>query len=208
MQNWREIKIFITTQGILLLNVYDDGGRVVDFRNHGTLYNSVFHVEYSGKYYIELGPGTDTKGYVWIHEYIDDSSFQYTTQLRGSTQSIYSLKLSKDRTLWFSVVEEPDGIEYLYRYDNPSLSGYYITPWKSFEYTASSDLVFYVKAVHTSVLPDEGPMGKGWVHNYETHMAFQEDGSIKVYWSTNQANEFEAQDEQTLFIYLMKKLCL
>ncbi len=43
---------------------------------------------------------------------------------------------------------------------------------------------------YNSLMLAEGPMGKGWGHDYETRIDEQQDGSIKLSWTANRCNTF------------------
>jgi len=48
---------------------------------------------------------------------------------------------------------------------------------------------------YNSLMLSEGPLGKGWAHNYETRLEAQADGSIKLRWSANRENDFTSTDQ-------------
>lgn len=48
---------------------------------------------------------------------------------------------------------------------------------------------------YNSLMLNEGPMGKGWAHNYETRLEAQADGSVKLRWSANRENDFTSTDQ-------------
>ncbi|MEN6390667.1 MAG: right-handed parallel beta-helix repeat-containing protein, partial [Syntrophomonas sp.] len=48
---------------------------------------------------------------------------------------------------------------------------------------------------YNSLMLSEGPMGKGWAHNYETRLEAQVDGSVKLRWSANRENDFTSTDQ-------------
>jgi hypothetical protein len=43
---------------------------------------------------------------------------------------------------------------------------------------------------YNSLMLAEGPLGKGWGHNYEANLQVQEDGNIRLYWNANRYNLF------------------
>ncbi|MEN6460939.1 MAG: X2-like carbohydrate binding domain-containing protein [Syntrophomonas sp.] len=52
-------------------------------------------------------------------------------------------------------------------------------------------------ARYDSMLLADGPLGKGWGHNYETYLENLQDGSIKIHWNANRYNTFaNAVDNQ------------
>lgn len=48
---------------------------------------------------------------------------------------------------------------------------------------------------YNSLMLAEGPMGKGWAHNYETRVEAEADGNIKLHWSANRENDFTSVDQ-------------
>lgn len=68
------------------------------------------------------------------------------------------------------------------------------------------------KLNYNSLLLKEGPVGKGWGHNFETKLAALADGDIDVYWNANRFNRFDnngdntfsSQDMATRFDVLVK----
>ncbi|QHT59374.1 PKD domain-containing protein [Paenibacillus lycopersici] len=47
---------------------------------------------------------------------------------------------------------------------------------------------------YNSLLLNDGSMGKGWSHNYETRLEPKEDGTILVYWSPSNYTKFFSKD--------------
>ena len=48
---------------------------------------------------------------------------------------------------------------------------------------------------YNSLLLDQGALGKGWGHNYETRLEAQSDGSLKLCWSANRDNLFTTTNQ-------------
>jgi len=56
----------------------------------------------------------------------------------------------------------------------------------------SGAILITFDASYNSLMLAEGSMGKGWGHNYETNLQEQQDGSIKLFWTANRSNMFNA----------------
>ncbi|MEN6324628.1 MAG: RHS repeat-associated core domain-containing protein [Syntrophomonas sp.] len=54
-------------------------------------------------------------------------------------------------------------------------------------------LDFQFDVEYSSLLLNQGPLGVGWGHNYETNLEVLEDGNIKVHWNANRWNQFDNQ---------------
>lgn len=59
----------------------------------------------------------------------------------------------------------------------------------------AQDLSFI--ASYNSLLLDEGPLGKGWGHDFETRLKFLPNGDIDLCWTANRVNSFIYQTDGT-----------
>ncbi|KRF04509.1 hypothetical protein ASG89_21940 [Paenibacillus sp. Soil766] len=90
----------------------------------------------------------------------------------------YKIQYIDDGSLWGDPVDTTNGA---YVLEREALSAF-----------GSNVVPFSLR--YNSLLLNEGQLGKGWSHNYETRLELQEDGTIGVRWSASSYTQFFSKD--------------
>lgn len=149
--------------------------------SNGTLFSEIdYFLSAGATYYIKVEEWENSGIYARLK--IDIKPTQSVTSITGTDATTAIHSTNSDLKDDWSFQHEPIDLS----------TGAQVIENTLLNVNGAQNLSFDVR--YDSLVLNQGPLGRGWVHNHEKKLKFETNGNVLVYWNSNRINTYTTND--------------